>query len=449
MKKIISILSSLLIYISAFSQSPQKMSYQAVIRNANNNLISNSPVGMRISILQGSIFGASAYVETQNATTNLNGLVSISVGSGTIVTGNFSTINWANGPYFIKTETDPLGGTAYSISGITELMSVPYALHAGNVTTYTAGNGVSISNGIITNSSPNQTVNIAATGISSITGSYPNYTVNTPNHVAGLGIAVNGNTITNTAPNQTVNIAATGVSNIIGSYPNYTINTNNHIGGTGIAINGNTITNTAPNQTVNLTGAGSTSVSGAYPNYTISSPTYIAGNGITITSNTISVSNPSLTIGSNYAGGIVFYIDATGQHGLVCTTNDLGTNNWIPSSTWSNTSIASTFDCYLCGEVNSRIADNLFGGVSNAFQVCSNYSTSNYSDWYLPSRYELTLMYLNLKNLNLGNFSNGWYWSSTESGAQTAWVINFTNGNYASYSKWGSPSVIVRAIRAF
>jgi hypothetical protein len=58
-------------------------------------------------------------------------------------------------------------------------------------------------------------------------------------------------------------------------------------------------------------------------------------------------------------------------------------------------------------------------------------------------------MYLNLKTLNLGNFSNGWYWSSTESGAQTAWVINFTNGNFAGYSKWGSPSVIVRPIRAF
>ena len=107
MKKIITILSALFMTATLFAQSPQRMSYQAVVRNASNNLVLNTPVGMRVSILQGSIFGASVYVETQTPTTNSNGLISISIGSGTIVVGSFSTINWANGPYFIKTETDP------------------------------------------------------------------------------------------------------------------------------------------------------------------------------------------------------------------------------------------------------------------------------------------------------------------------------------------------------
>jgi hypothetical protein len=177
MKKIITILSALFMTTTLFAQSPQRMSYQAVVRNASNNLVLNTPVGMRVSILQGSIFGASVYVETQTPTTNSNGLVSISIGSGTIVTGSFSAINWANGPYFIKTESDLLGGTAYSIIGTSELMSVPYALYAGNVTTYTSGTGISISNGTITNTAPNQTVNIAASGISSVIGTYPNYTI--------------------------------------------------------------------------------------------------------------------------------------------------------------------------------------------------------------------------------------------------------------------------------
>jgi hypothetical protein len=89
---------------------------------------------MRISILQGSAVGNAVYVEAQTPTTNANGLASIEIGSGTLISGNFSTINWAVGPYFIKTETDPTGGVNYTIIGTTELMSVPYALYSGNGT---------------------------------------------------------------------------------------------------------------------------------------------------------------------------------------------------------------------------------------------------------------------------------------------------------------------------
>ena len=125
-------LAFLLINTSIFAQAPQKMSYQAVIRNSSNALITSTPVGMQISILQGSSTGTAVYVETQTPSTNANGLVSVEIGGGTVVFGNFSTINWANGPYFIKTETDPTGGTAYTITGTNELMSVPYALNAAN-----------------------------------------------------------------------------------------------------------------------------------------------------------------------------------------------------------------------------------------------------------------------------------------------------------------------------
>ena len=132
MKKIYSILAGLLLTASVFAQAPQKMSYQAVIRNTSNALITSTPVGMQISVLQGSSTGTAVYVETQTPSTNANGLVSVEIGSGTVVSGNFSTINWDNGPYFIKTETDPTGGTAYTITGTNELMSVPYALNAAN-----------------------------------------------------------------------------------------------------------------------------------------------------------------------------------------------------------------------------------------------------------------------------------------------------------------------------
>jgi hypothetical protein len=119
---------------SAHAQAPEKMSYQAVIRNASNTLITNQAIGMRVSILQGSATGTEVYKElfNPNPQTNINGLLTIEIGSGLPITGTFAGINWANGPFFIKTETDPSGGTSYSIVGTSQLLSSPYALYAKN-----------------------------------------------------------------------------------------------------------------------------------------------------------------------------------------------------------------------------------------------------------------------------------------------------------------------------
>ena len=149
MKKIITVCAAIIITAGVFAQSPNKMSYQAVIRNSSNALVISTPVGMQISILQGSSSGTAVYVETQTPSTNANGLVSLEIGSGTIVTGTISNINWAAGPYFIKTETDPAGGTAYTIAGTNQLMSVPYALFSANGTPGAAGAaGTNGTNGI-------------------------------------------------------------------------------------------------------------------------------------------------------------------------------------------------------------------------------------------------------------------------------------------------------------
>lgn len=138
MRKLYTLLTAIIITTSAFAQAPEKMSYQAVVRNGSNALVTSSLVGMQISILQGSSSGTAVYVETQTPTSNANGLVSIEIGGGTLVSGDFSTIDWANGPYFVKTETDPTGGTSYTITGTSQLLSVPYALHAKNTDSWTS-----------------------------------------------------------------------------------------------------------------------------------------------------------------------------------------------------------------------------------------------------------------------------------------------------------------------
>jgi len=137
MKKSFTVLIiTLLTMTTLWAQVPQKMSYQAVIRDANNNLVVNQTVGMRISILQGSVNGTAVYVETQSPSTNANGLVTIEVGTGS-TSNDFSLIDWSTNIYFVKTETDITGGTNYTITGVNQLMSVPYALHSKSSETFT------------------------------------------------------------------------------------------------------------------------------------------------------------------------------------------------------------------------------------------------------------------------------------------------------------------------
>ena len=110
---------------------PEKMSFQAVLRDDNKTLVANTRVGTQISILQGSATGTAVYVETHSPLTNTNGLVSVEIGNGIIVSGAFAKIDWSAGPYFIKTAIDSTGaGTNYTITDTRELLSVPYALQA-------------------------------------------------------------------------------------------------------------------------------------------------------------------------------------------------------------------------------------------------------------------------------------------------------------------------------
>ena len=203
MKKL---LFSLLLFLTAttavWAQVPQQISYQSVIRDGNNKVIASSTVGIKISLLQGSATGTAVYVETHRKSTNANGLVSLEIGTGTVLSGSFAGINWANGPYLIKTETDPTGGTNYGIPGIAPLNSVPYALYAANGTPGPKGDkGDTGATGL-------QGIQ-GATGATGVAGADGKTVSNgTSNPVSGTG--VNGDFYINTATNTLFGPKANG-----------------------------------------------------------------------------------------------------------------------------------------------------------------------------------------------------------------------------------------------
>ncbi len=123
MKKITFLsLIGIIAVLNSFAQTPESFKYQAIARDANGEVIANQQVELIISILQNDINGAVVYTETHDSTSNMYGLVNLNIGSGNPT--NFSTINWGAEPHFLKIEMNGM------LMGISQLLSVPYALHA-------------------------------------------------------------------------------------------------------------------------------------------------------------------------------------------------------------------------------------------------------------------------------------------------------------------------------
>jgi hypothetical protein len=301
-KLLLAVFAILLISVSSFAQAPDSLNYQAIVRNADGNLIAEQPVGLEISILQGSNTGTVVYTETHAAISNKFGLVNLIIGGGTPTVNTFPVIDWSAGPYFVKVGLDPNGGTTYStIMGTSQLLSVPYALHA-----------------------------------------------NTADRFLG------------------------------------------------------------------------------------------------------SDSDCGLKIGDTHAGGIIFYLEPCGCHGLVAKASD---ELEVEDIKWSN----SNKDTYALARGLFRGAPNtkkiIFNmGVGEALpaEQCAGLTDGGFTDWYLPSIEELDMMYSNLHSQGIGGFSNRYYWSSTENSSNSVWVVAFMsmNGKVSSEGK-GNEIMHTRAVRSF
>ena len=258
----------------------------------------------------------------------------------------------------------------------------------------------------------------------------------------------------NTTISGTLTLPSLSSSTLIGTDGSKGVATGNLTGD----INTSGFTATLTNTGVT---AGTYGSSTAVPQITVDSK----GRITTITTTAITASGGgtiSHTIGESYGGGIVFYVYDNGQHGLIAATSDQSAGiRWYGGS---NTNTRARADGVGAGLKNTAIIIANQGAVNGnpfAATVCNEYTvtattggiTTTYGDWYLPSKYELNLMLINIGQgapspyTNVGVFANVYYWSSTENDAGSAWIHNFQSGEQITWYK--NEVFNVRAIRAF
>ncbi|MEL6592139.1 MAG: hypothetical protein AAFQ68_18735, partial [Bacteroidota bacterium] len=242
-------------------QSPQSVTYQAVVRDGNA-LISDQLIAVEFSILQN---GTVVYQETHAPTTNTYGLFTAVIGDGAILMGDFGSIDWAESDYELKVRVDTGGG--YEDMGQNTLHSVPYALysqkaHELDSLPYQAGNGVQINGSTIENTAPDQVVSLSGNGATNVSGSYPNFTISSTDAVNDADADPNNEIQSLSLSGTNLSLSNGGGSVTLPSSPSYS-------GGSGISITGNVIANTGDTDasddiTTSTSAAGD--LGGTYPN---------------------------------------------------------------------------------------------------------------------------------------------------------------------------------------
>ena len=406
MKKFSPLVMFLICSYVAFAQTPEKMSYQAIVRDANNTLLEDKLVGIQVSILQNSETGSEVYIETHSVVTNMNGLVALEIGTG-VTSYDFSSIDWSNGPYFVKVETDPNGADNYSISGVSQLMSVPFALYAK-----ASGNGITTSQadaivgntaktGITADQAGAIATNTAKTGITSDQAdAIVTNTAKTGITSDQADAIVANTTKTGITTDQSdaivANTAKTGITSdqsdaIVANTAKTSITTDQTD-----AI----VVNTAK---ISLPSGGNEGdilkiINGEY----------------------VWVGETTYQLNTFYSelGGYVVDINSDGTHGLVVAMQDQGFGNWYDAT----------------NKINDPDNHDSDGG--------------KFRDWRLPSKRELILIYQVYLNSNPLDLLSTTYWSSTEFNYLKAWCHVISSNSKYYDSKYGA-TFDIRAVRSF
>ena len=382
----------------------------------------------------------------------------------------------ANTTYYVRAYATNSSGTAYGsvVSFSTSAVTLPSistssissittssASGGGNVTS--DGGGSVTSRGVCWSSSTSTpTTSSSSTssgsGIGSFSSSLTGLSSNTTYYVrayainsagTAYGSVVSFRTSTVSLPTISTNSISSITTSSASGGGNITSDGGGSVTSRGVCWSSSTSNPTTSNSIVsNGSGIGSFSVSitGLSSNTTYYVRAYATNSAGTAYGSVVSFSSlPSFAIGQSYQGGIIFYIDGTGAHGLICATTNQSTGIRWYNGSYVTTGATTSSVGY--GNSNTNTIVSYQGTGSYAARLCYDLILNGYSDWYLPSRSELSLMYTNLKSAGLGGFSSIDYWSSTEYSATSAYYQSFSTGT-ASYAT-KSTTKYVRAVRTF
>ena len=422
--------------VDTHAQVPTRFNHQAVVRDTLGQLMANRTLSLRISLEQ-SAGGASVvrYRELHQVTTNANGLFTLEVGGGTVEQGQMDSVNWSAGSVFLRTEVDPAGGQNYVLSSHRELLSVPYALyslHARNAPVSPQAGQINYWNGTewVTLPPGNSGSVLSMCNGVPVWGPCPNSpslaTVSTlpVTQLTGFSASTGGN-VTSDGGSP---VTHKGVA--YSDFPNPSISSSYTVDGSGTGSFVSILNNLTVNTTYYLRAYATNAVGTSY------------GSEKNIT---ISTSLPAISIGQTYGGGIVFFVDSTGQHGLICAPFDQGFSSWG----LNGINVIGTSTALGAGANNTNVMVSY--GVSAA-TLCDTLVLNGYSDWYLPSAQEFGLICSNILPYNLGNMAiQEYYWTSSQYDIYNAWYcfiyhphhysLNYGNGKNNNYK--------IRAIRSF
>jgi hypothetical protein len=405
--KKVSILGGLLILMALplWSQPPQAFNYQAIVRDGQGEPVKNQEVAVRIIINMDSTTGTRVYAENHLVTTNGFGNINLQIGQGT-TSDSFESIDWSGGKVFLRVRVDPAGGTSWTDAGTSQLLSVPYALYAGNGTPGPRGDsGIGIANAVIEDE---KLVVTFSDGTKDTLGTV----VGSPGPMGLKGDSGTGITNAVIEDENLVITYSDGTKDTVGSVvgPPGPIGPKGDSGSPGIqgppGLNGVGVITAGPN--VTITGSGAESdpyVIGASPTYSVGLDTSL--------------------------GGYVFYVTPNGKHGLVAALQDQN----------KGSSYNGTYSFYNDSWYSAR-------DICNDPAYHDEYGRE-FSDWRLPSLREINLMYS--QRNDIGGFSGTYYWTFVESSefqdSDQVLRKHFSSGGWSRTSKENQSRT--RAVRSF
>ena len=356
------------LFLRAVAQAPAKVSYQAVVRDSTGALVVNTPISVRMSIIQGSISGPVVYREvyTPNPATNAQGLVSLEIGTGVPQLGSFASIDWSSGPFFLQTEVDISGGNGFRVLGSQQLLSVPYALYSER------SGGLKYSAGTARMATTNNGLLYLCDGLIQSTPCLPTISTMTVTAIGSSGATCGGHVISDGGSR----VIARGV--VYDTLQNPSLSSNLSSSGSDTGVFTSPITGLMPSKTYFVRAFATNHVGTAY------------GNEMSFTTSPVT---PNFVCGTSTLTDIDGNVYSTVEIGAQCwTRKNLKVSKYrngdpIPTGFLSNTDWRNTLTGAFAIYGNLTVNDSLYGKLYKQFTASDSRGLCP-TGWHVPAEGE-------------------------------------------------------------